>query len=155
MEPRQLVELYLKEKRVMQLATQQEDGKLWACNVHFVVGKDDNLYWLSDPDRDHSNHIKQNPQVAACVLVHEDTEDEQYVQGISISGEARLVDFDEEFARVSELYVAKFPSRRQWVESIVNGESANKFYALKPTKIDLFDTKNFPGSSKKAILANG
>jgi uncharacterized protein YhbP (UPF0306 family) len=153
MEPRQLAELYLKEKRVMQLATQQQDRKLWACNVHFVVDQELNFYWLSDPDRDHSSHIKQNSQVAACVLVHEDTDDEQYVQGISVSGQAYLIDSDEEFARVSELYVAKFPSRQKWVESIASGESTNKFYVLQPSKIDLFDTKNFPGGSKKAILA--
>jgi len=54
-----LLQEYLTNNTLMQLATLGEDGQPWLCSVYFVHDEDDNLYWTSARSkRRHSREIK-------------------------------------------------------------------------------------------------
>jgi len=147
MDGKQLIKQFLKDARVMQLAT-VKDNKPWVCNVHFYADEENNLYWISTPARRHSEEIKDNANVAAAIKVHEDTPDEMYVIGISIEGTAELLT-EEETKVIGRRYVEKLKKAPTLVEDILSGKNPHKFYRLKQTNIVLFDTKNFPDQPRQ------
>jgi uncharacterized protein YhbP (UPF0306 family) len=150
MELKEFIIKYLKETRVMQLAT-TVDNQPWVCNVHFYSDAELNLYWISDPTRRHSQEIAQNPKVAATIKVHEDTVDEPYVIGVSLEGEATFLD-DEETKKIANQYISKLNKAPTLLQDMLEGKNAHKFYRLKPSKLVLFDTKNFPNNSRQALM---
>ena len=142
-----LVREYLSKINIMQLATSVGDQP-WLCTVHYYHDKTLNLYWCSLPARRHSEEISRNSQAAAYVLVHENTPDEDYVTGMTITGHAELIGpkIDRE---VFELYAKKHNESDKFVKAVINDESPYKFYRLKPNKITLFDNKNFPNDPRQ------
>lgn len=147
MSPEELVKKYLSEQRVMQLAT-VSDNQPWACNIHYYSDDNLNFYWISTTDRRHSQDIAQNSQVAAAVLVHEDVPGENYVIGISVEGQAELIgqNIDEQTAAA---YLAKLGKEPSLIKDIASGQNPHKFYRLVPSKIVLFDSKNFPKNPRQ------
>lgn len=150
MKPEEIVKQHLPKINVMQLATSLNDQP-WVCTVHYCSDEDLNLYWISRTDRYHSEQIKQNPQAAATILVHENTPDEDYVIGISIFGNVELIGeaVDE---KVGKTYTEKLGKPLQLIEDIASGKNPHKFYCLKPTQVVLFDSKNFPDSPRQIII---
>src|ERR1043166_8172602 len=65
MEVSELVREYLKEAKLMQLATTVE-SQPWVCSVWFAADDDFNIYWFSSTTRRHSKEVKKNPKVAAA-----------------------------------------------------------------------------------------
>lgn len=141
MDGKELIKKYLKEARVMHLAT-SVNNKPWVCNVHFYADDDNNIYWISTEARRHSQEIAQNPNVAATIKVHEDKPDEMYVIGLSVEGTAELLT-EEETKKIGPHYVKKLDKVSTLVEDILSGKNPHKFYRLKPTNFVLFDTLNF------------
>src|SRR5665811_1000246 len=90
MKPEEIVRQQLPQVNIMQLAT-ASDGKPWACNIHYYSDDSLNLYWISTVERRHSQDIARNPQVAATILVHGNTPEENYAVGISVEGTAELI----------------------------------------------------------------
>lgn len=133
-----LIRQYLPAVNVMQLAT-SVDGQPWICTVHFYSDESLNFYWSSNRDRRHSQDIEQNQNVACYVLVHENTSEENYVIGISVEGTAKFVGTNVDVA-VSQAYVNKLQKE---------ADPSREFYSLKPTKIVLFDNKNFPDQARQ------
>lgn len=133
----------------MQLAT-AADGHPWACTVHYYTDEDFNFYWISTLTREHSKHIGQNPNVAAAVMVHENTPEEPYVVGISVAGTAELLG-----GTVSEAvgagYVKKHRKDAAFLPDIASGKNPHQFYRLRPTRIVLFDNKSFLNNPRKEI----
>lgn len=147
MKPQDIARQVLPLKKVMQLAT-SSNGQPWACNIHFYSDNDFNFYWISTTDRRHSRDIEQNPQVAITVLVHEDAPDENYVIGVSAEGTAELIGQDID-KQVGEAYTQKLGKDPSLVRDIISGSNPHKFYCLKPSKIVLFDSKNFPDDPRQ------
>jgi len=87
-ELRQQVLTYLQSHNTMTLATVGSDGP-WAAGL-FYVNDGFDLYWLSDPDTQHSRNIAHNPHVA--VTIHEDYRDWRIIQGIQMEGAAEQVE---------------------------------------------------------------
>jgi uncharacterized protein YhbP (UPF0306 family) len=138
---------YLNQVRVMQLATSIDDQP-WACTVHYFSDEDCNLYWVSTETREHSQNIARNPKVSAAILVHENTPDEPYVIGISIAGKAELIGAyipDQ----IGSAYIRKLGRNPSLLTDIANGKDPHKFYRLKPSRIVLFDSKNFPDNPRQ------
>jgi uncharacterized protein YhbP (UPF0306 family) len=144
-----LIREYLKNARVLQLAT-SVDNKPWACNVHFYSDDDLNLYWISNLERRHSQDIKQNPNAAITIKVHEDTLEEHYIIGLSAEGKATLATM-EDAKRISELYRKKLDKDPKTVEDALTETSQNKFYRLTPIKFIVFDTKTFSEHPRQEI----
>jgi uncharacterized protein YhbP (UPF0306 family) len=152
MQAEELIKQYLEQVKIMQLAT-STDGQPWACTVHYYTDKDFNFYWISTLEREHSKAIAQNPKVAAAILVHENTPKERYVIGISVEGEAELI--GEQIAvDIGNSYVEKIGREPSLLSDIALGKNPHKFYRLKPSKIVLFDTKNFPDNPRQIWQPN-
>lgn len=124
----------------MQLATSVNDAS-WTTTVHYYADTDLNFYWVSTQAREHSQNIAKNPNVSAAVLVHENTPAENYVIGISIAGKAELL--SEPPAGIGKAYIHKLGKNKKLLEDITSGANPHKFYCLKPSRIVLFDSKNF------------
>lgn len=147
--PEDLVRQYMPEIKIMQLATSVGDEP-WLCALHYFSDDELNLYWISTEAREHSQHIKQNPNVAAYVLVHENTPEEDYVIGISIIGNAELLGSQVE-DKVGDGYLKKQGKDPSLLTEIAGGKNPHKFYRLKPKSIVLFDSKNFPTEPRQTM----
>jgi uncharacterized protein YhbP (UPF0306 family) len=142
----ELVRQFLPTKNVMQLAT-CVNNQPWTCTVHYYTDDDLNFYWISTPERRHSQEIQQNPQVSAALLVHENTPEEAYVIGIQIEGKAEIMpNIDKD---IGQAYIEKLNKELTLVEDIASGKNHHKFYKLIPNSIVLFDSKNFSGNPRQ------
>lgn len=146
---KKLINDYLNTARVMQLAT-SVDNQPWACSVHFYSDDDLNFYWVSMTTRRHSEEIEQNRKVAITVKIREDTPSEKYVIGISAEGTAGLMS-NEEVEKIGNEYIKKLGKDPKLLEDSLAGKSPFKFYKFTPTKIVLFDVKNFPDQPRQEI----
>jgi uncharacterized protein YhbP (UPF0306 family) len=149
MDLKQQIKNYLKDKRVMQLAT-SSDNQPWVCSIHFYMDAEFNFYWISSTSRRHSKDVVTNKNVSATILIHEDTTDEPYVVGISTEGKAKLVDRDE-LKVVVEKFAQKFNKPTNFVPDNLNGRTTYKFYCFKPTKLVLFDNKTYPDKPRQEV----
>lgn len=149
MTPRDLVKKYFNEVKIMQLATSDNDEP-WACNVHFYTDDELNFYWLSAKDRVHSIQIASNPNAAIAIKVQEDTPDDKDVIGISIAGAAKLLGGEIDKS-IASGFIAKHQKPADFLDNVLDGSSPHQFYVLKPSKIVLFDTKNFPQDPRQNV----
>ncbi len=147
MDLKKLINDHLKTARVLQLAT-SANNQPWACNVHFYADDEFNLYWISKPDRRHSKDIASNPKAAITIKIHEDTEAEKYIVGLSAEGTSELLR-DEEAKEIGHKYGEKLDKEPSLIADILEGRNPHKFYKFTPSSIVLFDTKNFPNDPRQ------
>lgn len=152
MEPQELVKQYLSQKHVMQLAA-ATDNKPYLCTVHYYSDDGLNLYWCSTTEARHSRAIDENPQVAAYVLIHENTPEENYVIGITLLGKAELIG-DKIDRQVLSAYAEKLGKTDKFVREVIDDTTSYKFYRLRPNQIILFDNKDFPDDPRREIGVN-
>lgn len=133
----------------MQLATSANDEP-WACNIHFYADDDLNIYWLSAKDRLHSEQIAINSNAAIAIKVKEDSAEDKEVIGISIYGQAECIE-NEVDKKIAEGFTKKHKKPADYVDGALNRTAAHRFYRLKPTRVVLFDTKNFPKAPRQEI----
>jgi uncharacterized protein YhbP (UPF0306 family) len=145
-----IVKELINKANVMQMAT-SIDNKPWVCNLHFYADSENNLYWISTEARLHSEHIKANPNTAATILIHENTSQENYVIGLSISGESELLG-SEVAESIAQGYINKLGRDQQLLKDIKSGQNPHKFYKMKPSKIILFDNKDFPDNPRIELV---
>ena len=88
MDLKKLIEDYLKEAKLMQLAT-SANNQPWACSVWFGSDEDLNIYWFSSTTRRHSKEVMENPKVGAAVVLPHTPEDAP--RGLQLEGTARLL----------------------------------------------------------------
>jgi uncharacterized protein YhbP (UPF0306 family) len=150
MQPKELVNQYLEQVNIMQLAT-SVDNQPWVITVHYYSDKVFNLYWVSTLERRHSQAIKQNPKVAATILIHENTPEEPYVIGVSVEGTAELIG-EQPDEKIGNAYVRKLKKDTNFLSDIAGGQNMYKFYCLKPSKLILFDSKNFPDDPRQEVM---
>ncbi|HEY9714710.1 MAG TPA: pyridoxamine 5'-phosphate oxidase family protein [Chroococcales cyanobacterium] len=134
---------------VMQLAT-SANGQSWACNLHYYSDDTMNLYWLSTETREHSQHIAQNPNAAAAIMVHLNTPEENYIIGVSFAGTAECLGAKVDDS-VSKGYQAKHDTSEKFLAKVADGGDPHKWYRLKPSKIVLFDTKHFSDNPRQEV----
>ena len=149
MQVKELVKQYLDQIKIMQLAT-SVNNQPWVITVHYYSDEDSNLYWISTLARKHSQDIEQNPKVAATILVHENTPDENYVIGVSAEGTAELIR-EKVVEGVVQGYARKH-GKDSDMSDIASGKNPHKFYRLKPSRIVLFDNKNFPNDPRQELI---
>lgn len=94
-------------------------------------------------------HLNKNPNVAAAILVHENTAEEPYVLGISVFGKAKLIGFD---AKIKKAYSQKLNRDDNFWQKMTAGDNPHWFYKLIPKKMVLFDNKNFPDEPRQEII---
>jgi uncharacterized protein YhbP (UPF0306 family) len=138
------IKRHLSYKEMMQIATAQGDQP-WICTVFFVADELQNLYWLSSPERRHSQEIARNQKVAIAVPVKSDWP----VIGIQAEGVATVVQDAEEVKHVMELYVTKYGKGKDFYDNFVKGTNQHNLYKFTPNTFVLFDEVNFAGDPRQ------
>lgn len=135
---------YLKEMKIMQLATVR-DGQPWICTVNVVVDDQQNLYWMSQRSTRHSKELVDDSRAAGAVVRNVDDK-----QCVHFEGEAFEVAADD-FERVHALYGKRYGANKdERLEEARSGEpNARTYYVIKPKLFVLFDLKNFPTSPRQ------
>lgn len=145
MEAAQLVNKYLRQAKVMQIATVHE-GKPWICSVYYVADGQ-KLYWLSWPSRRHSQEISVDSKAAIAIVVDAG----QPVIGIQAEGVAREITDPAEVERIAAVYVATHGVGKQFAANFAAGTNQHHMYCFVPEKMWLFDEKHFPDSTRHEV----
>jgi uncharacterized protein YhbP (UPF0306 family) len=145
MEVKQLVKQYLSgESQVMQIATVAGDQP-WICTVYYVADNELNVYWLSLPDRRHSQEIAKHSKVAAAIAIKPD----KPVVGLQIEGDAEEITDAATIAAIMKQYVAKYSSGQSFYDNFISGKNQHRLYRLRPRLFVLFDEVNFPKDGRQ------
>lgn len=140
--------LQLERSMTMQIATVGIDNAPWICTVYYVIDQDNNFYWLSYPDREHSKHLQANDKIAATIAVKTDMP----VIGIQIKGRASVVTDSNTVESVMKQYVAKYNTGENFYDRFVEGSNEHLMYVLKPSCIYLFDEDSTKSSDRMRVL---
>lgn len=156
MQPRDLIIKYLDEARLMQIATAlpQQGSNLpqpWVCTVYFAVDNLHNLFWLSTPDRRHSQEMAINPHVAGAITIPH-TYGEP-VRGLQFQGIARDVTDPNEIRHLFLAYGERYKLLGLG-EDIISGRNPHHFYEIKPQLFVLFDQVNFPDQHRQEWIVD-
>ena len=143
---RKLIEDYLQEAKLMQLAT-SIDNQPWVCNVWFAADKDLNIYWFSSTTRRHSEEVIKNQKVAAAMALPHTPDDAP--RGIQLQGVAELLTDKKDIDKAISVYAGRIFSKEKIKELMGNKEKPHHFYKIKPMRIVLFDVVNFPDNSRQ------
>ena len=144
----QYTDEYLALTPVMQLATAR-DNQPWISNVYFVADEARNIYWLSLPERRHSQEVADNPNVAISLAIKQDLP----VIGVQAMGTVDVVTDANDVKRIIDSYMAKYNGAGQdFYERFMAGTNKHHLYKLTPSKLVLFDEVHFKDSPQQAII---
>ena len=148
MKLKKLIEDYLKEAKLMQLAT-AEDNQPWVCSVWFAADKDLNIYWFSSTSRRHSKEVMENQKVAAAIALPQTPKDTP--RGLQLQGVAEQVTSKKDVRKAISLFVSRIFTKEQITNFMKLAGNPHKFYKIKPTQFVLFDAVNFPDNSRQEL----
>lgn len=143
---KRLIQDYLKEAKLMQLAT-SIDNQPWVCSVWFASDEDFNIYWFSSTTRRHSKELLQNSKVAAVIVLPQTPQDPG--RGLQLQGTAKLLSNQKDIDKAVSVYAGRIFSKEQIEEFGALKEKPHRFYKIKPTQFVLFDSVNFPDESRQ------
>ena len=150
-ELKQLIHEYFDKQRLMQLVSISVAGP-WACSVWQVIDDDFNIYFFSSESRRHSKEIAIDDRVAGVLALPQTPEDNP--RGIQFEGVAqKLVDVGE-VGKVRKLYQGSIFDSKSIDDFMSHPERPHVFYKIKPSKIVLFDTVNFPDEPLQEMIVN-
>jgi nitroimidazol reductase NimA-like FMN-containing flavoprotein (pyridoxamine 5'-phosphate oxidase superfamily) len=146
---RALLENGVSESKIMQVATIDRTGIPTVCHVWFTVSfEPDRLYFISRRDRHHAVNIRNDPRVAAGIVLEAPTELGDKVRGVTLTGTAR------ELAPPDPTVAAQFLARWPGAAPALDQARANvsstfsRLYEIAVTGWTLFDEVNFPDQPK-------
>ncbi|HSD98885.1 MAG TPA: pyridoxamine 5'-phosphate oxidase family protein [Patescibacteria group bacterium] len=145
MDIKQLITEYLESARLMQVAT-AKDNQPWVCTVYFAYDDKLNLYWLSKPERRHSQEIAINEKVAGTIVLPHTPGDE--VRGIQFQGIAKKLE-KQDGEHGLKTYATRMKMGEERKKKIQDGTDGHMVYHIKPTLFVLFDEKNFPDNPRQ------
>jgi len=100
----------LADHHVLTLSVQDAQGP-WACNAFFIYDpREVALVFLGSLDTRHAQAMLADARVAGCVAGQ--PRDISQILGLQFAGRARLVEEEDEKARVLALYHQRFPETR-------------------------------------------
>lgn len=128
----------IKSQKIMSLATRDE--KVDICTVFYVVDKDFNLYFISEPDSQHCRNIIKNKDVA-CNIVDSSQKVTDKKIGVQAQGEATEVTGSDKIITLLKMWNSANPG----IASILNYENIkkrvinSKVYKISPNRIKFFN----------------
>lgn len=140
MKLRKLIEDYLKEAKLMQLAT-SVDNQPWICSVWFAADQDLNIYWFSSTTRRHSGEVIKNQKVAVAMVLPHTPKDPP--RGLQLQGIAEALTEQADINKAISVYADRIFPKETIEELMQDKEKLHKFYRIKPTQFVLFDAINF------------
>lgn len=139
----------LNQARIMQLATSR-GGQPWICTVYFVVSGG-RFYWLSFPERRHSQELEESTKAAVAVVLKQDMP----VVGVQAEGTVHVVRDAETAAPILDQYVQKYGSGSAFIERLKEGTNKHDLYCLEPSYVALFDETDRAQPSPRQITIEG
>lgn len=134
---------------VMQLAT-TANNKPWISTVYYIADEARNIYWLSLPERRHSQEIAAQPQVAVAIAIKHDLP----VIGLQAEGEVTIVEDAATVERVLAQYIAKYDGAgKEFHQRFIDGKNKHQLYKLTPRSLVLFDEVHFKDKPQRAIIS--
>lgn len=130
----------------MQIATSR-DNKPWVVSVFYVVDDEYNFYWLSLPDRRHSQEIRDNNHAAITIAIKQNLP----VIGIYAEGTVSVSENQDEVKMVAEAYVKKHNTAHTFYDRFVKGTHQHHVYKLSPVSITLFDEQGNPDNPLQTL----
>jgi len=146
MKAKELVKLYLDERKVMQIASVSGDQP-WICSVYFVADEEQHLYWLSWPTRRHSQELAVHAKAAIAIAI----KTTQPVIGIQAEGRVEKVTAPNKVASVMKKYVERHKIGGDFYNNFISGKNQHHVYRFVPGKLVLFDEVNFPQNPRQEI----
>ena len=146
MQLRDLIKRYLKEARMMQIATSKNDQP-WACTVYYAFDDTLSIYWISKPSTRHSIEINNNEKVAGVIVLPHKPNDK--IRGIHFQGVARELVSKKEIAAALIHYVKRYGLKPARVKEIIAKKEGHLCYKIKPSLFVLFDQQNFPDNPRQ------
>lgn len=143
---RELIEAYLDQAKLMQLATSVNDQP-WVCHVWFAADKDLNIYFISSTTRRHSGEILQNNKVGGAVVLPQSPTDAP--RGLQFQGTVETLENPQDIEKAMSFYAGRIFPEEQIKEFMQDEEHPHKFYKIKPSQFILFDAVNFPDNSRQ------
>lgn len=137
---RKLIEEYLEEAKMMQLAT-AIDNQPWVCNVWFAADDDLNIYWFSSATRRHSDEVMKNQKVAAAMVLPHTPKDPP--RGLQLQGVAEMLTKQKDIDKAISVYKDRIFPRETINELMANSQKPHTFYRITPKQFVLFDAVNF------------
>lgn len=146
MDLRKLIEEYLKEVKLMQVAT-SIDNQPWVCSVWFATDEDLNIYYFSSITRRHSKEVMENGKVAGAIALPQTPDDPP--RGLQFQGVCEMLTEQADIDKAVSVYSGRIFSKEKIKELMVHKDKPHKFYRIKPAKFVLFDAVNFPDNSRQ------
>lgn len=151
MNPREYYVSYLRDIKLMQLATCQ-NNRPWLCNVWYVMDDQDRVYWISRETRRHSQDLEINPY-AACTF------HAPYTGGLGEKGQSLVMSGPvvklngESCHEPYALYAVRFPKIMEFqpLDHFLTHQAHHHFYQLTPDDIVWFDEINFPDDPRRVV----
>lgn len=141
-----LVKKYLARGNMMQVATANR-RQPWVCTVYYVEDDELNLYWLSLPERRHSQEIEKNSKAAVAVPIKFD----KPVVGLQAQGVAEVVADHKLIEQVMVRYVKRYNTGRDFYDNFMAGKNQHKMYKFVPDAYYLFDEVTFGDGVKREL----
>jgi uncharacterized protein YhbP (UPF0306 family) len=144
-DPRELLEDYVRNGKVMQLSTLDGHGDPYVNNLWFAsTVNPDRLYFISRPDRLHCEYVRERPRVAGAILAIELTAPDQKVRGVTFTGtavELPKVGIDAQIG----VYSGRWPQTANAIDPVrmAAGETHHRVYEVRVLSWVLYDEENF------------
>lgn len=146
MDLKRLIREYLKEAKLMQLAT-AIDNQPWVCSVWFTADNDLNIYWISSTTRRHSGEVLKNKKVAAAIVLPQTPKDTP--RGLQLEGTAELLTDKKSISKAILLYSGRIFTKTKIKQFMNDKKKPHRFYVIRPTRFVLFDAVHFPDNSRQ------
>ncbi|WP_024806561.1 pyridoxamine 5'-phosphate oxidase family protein [Nocardia sp. BMG51109] len=146
---RELVEDYVGDGGLMQVATVRADGSPVVCTVWYVPSFDpDRLHFISRTDRIHSANLRRNPAVGGAILHDPPAELGLTGRGLSFTG--RAVELPGAGIEAEKrAFAARWPNAAGVLGAMP--DAASRLYEIAVQHWVLFDEENFPESPRREI----
>lgn len=148
MTTKNLIEKYVKNNTVMQLAT-VSNGLPQLCTVHYAVDEDLNFYWFSARSSHHSQAIQASKNVAIGVL-----HSIELRQCVHSQGQAHIAT-DDEVMKAHDCYTKRFGENPENLKQAVSSDPESRaYYVYTPGEMVLFDLTNFPENPRQELIVS-
>lgn len=116
------------------LATVRPDGYPQATTISYAHDGM-TIYAVIGKQSQKAHNIRQNNKVSLTINV--DYEDWEHIKGLSMAGEAELVEDDDEMHKAADFMLKRYPQLAQWSDTIDSGDMA--FLKIQPQVISVLD----------------
>lgn len=152
---RQLLEAYVSQGKLMQVATLDPQSAPAVCHVWYRPAfRPDRLYFISRWDREHSANIRRDGRVAGGIVAIPLDGLGQKVRGVTFKGTA--VELPQEGINEElEGFLARWPAARGILtaETLARGQTPSRLYRITVAEWVLFDEEHYPDQPRRAVRA--